>query len=61
MKNLMTIFLFTAMLGTVACSSTRDTKRANPDANVNEPMRKKSQTINNSAGHQKDEIRQETR
>lgn len=61
MKNLMTIFLFTAMLGTVACSSTRSTERADPKANVNEPMRKKSQATNNTAGHQNDEVRQETR
>lgn len=59
MKKLITIFLMTILIaGTYSCSSHRETERADPDAGLNEPMRDKNQAVNNTPGHQKDEIRQ---
>lgn len=63
MKKLISILLMAVMMTTAySCSNTRDTKRADPNASQNEPMRKKNQaTNNNTSGHQNDKVRETTR
>lgn len=55
---MMSVLLITAN----ACSNTRGTERANPDAAQNEPMRKKNQADEvPTSGHQNDQIRENNR
>ncbi|MBW7912910.1 MAG: hypothetical protein H3C54_04240 [Taibaiella sp.] len=60
MKKLIFILSLVIISGTSSCSSTRDTKKADPRAQQYIPERHKNQDEDaNAPGHQKDEIREE--
>lgn len=63
MKNLILTGICGLLLMTApSCSSTRDTKKADPTATKNKAMRHRNQAVDpNTPGHQKDEVRQMTK
>lgn len=60
MKKLMTILILgVTVLTSVSCSQTRKTKKADPQAAQNEPMRNKDQDEKSpTSGHQNDRVRE---
>lgn len=60
MKNSILIFSLIIICVTSSCSSTRETKKADPRAQKYIPERHKNQDEDaNAPGHQQDEIREE--
>lgn len=61
-NNVLIVVILSISIVFYACSSQRATKRADPNAGLNEPMRKKNQVLdNNTSGHQNDQVREKYR